>query len=453
MPPSTATKTALDRDDAVEREGGRRDHAAAGLDDQLRGRRQVLARGADQRVEVGVDRRRRGRRRSSARRARRRGRRSRTRRARRSGRRCPRTARRRGSASRRARAGRACAAAGCARCARSAARPRPAASPNFEPSCPVSTCAWVSAVTPGITRTSTSCSRPVASRRSTSSALSTTTRPIPCSAASAISSSVLALPWWTISAGSTPAFSAVRISPPPATSSPSPSSTITRWTAVAGKALEAKTTRERGQRAAQRLAVLARPRPQRGLVDDQGGRAELARERVGAAAADRRASRPRRARSTVGRARAERPRAASYSRVARPRLRGKSKMGAAASWRVPCRAMSVIDRFRLDGKVAVVTGASSGLGAAFATGLAEAGADIAICARRADRLQQTAEQVRALGRRCHAVTADVALPEDCTRVIEETVRRAGPRRRADQQRRHRHRRARHARDPGASSGA
>ena len=52
------------------------------------------------------------------------------------------------------------------------------------------------------------------------------------------------------SAGSTPAFSAVRISPPPATSSPRPSSTITRWTAVHGNALEAKTTRERGQRAA-----------------------------------------------------------------------------------------------------------------------------------------------------------------------------------------------------------
>jgi NAD(P)-dependent dehydrogenase (short-subunit alcohol dehydrogenase family) len=87
--------------------------------------------------------------------------------------------------------------------------------------------------------------------------------------------------------------------------------------------------------------------------------------------------------------------------------------------------MSVLDRFRLDGKVAVITGASSGLGAAFATGLAEAGADVAICARRADRLQQTAEAVRALGRRCHAVTADVALPEDCTRVIEETVAELG----------------------------
>jgi NAD(P)-dependent dehydrogenase (short-subunit alcohol dehydrogenase family) len=87
--------------------------------------------------------------------------------------------------------------------------------------------------------------------------------------------------------------------------------------------------------------------------------------------------------------------------------------------------MSVLDRFRLDGKVAVVTGASSGLGAAFATGLAEAGADVAICARRADRLQQTAEQVRALGRRCHAVTADVAVPEDCARVVEEAVAELG----------------------------
>src|SRR3954447_19620706 len=105
-------------------------------------------------------------------------------------------------------------------------------------------------MTPGITPTSTSTAASVASRRSTSSALSTTTSPIPCSTASAISSSVLALPWGTISAGSTPALTAVTISPPPATSSPSPSSTTTRWTAVAGNALDANTTRERGQRAA-----------------------------------------------------------------------------------------------------------------------------------------------------------------------------------------------------------
>jgi NAD(P)-dependent dehydrogenase (short-subunit alcohol dehydrogenase family) len=87
--------------------------------------------------------------------------------------------------------------------------------------------------------------------------------------------------------------------------------------------------------------------------------------------------------------------------------------------------MSLLDRFRLDGKVAVVTGASSGLGVAFATGLAEAGADVAICARRAERLAATKEAVEALGRRCVAVTADVAEPEDCTRVVAETMSELG----------------------------
>jgi NAD(P)-dependent dehydrogenase (short-subunit alcohol dehydrogenase family) len=87
--------------------------------------------------------------------------------------------------------------------------------------------------------------------------------------------------------------------------------------------------------------------------------------------------------------------------------------------------MTVLDLFRLDGKVAVVTGASSGLGVDFALGLAEAGADLVVCARRVERLQQTRERVEALGRRCLAVAADVAQPADCTRVVEEAMRELG----------------------------
>src|SRR4051794_4249184 len=57
----------------------------------------------------------------------------------------------------------------------------------------------------------------------------------------------------------------------------------------------------------------------------------------------------------------------------------------------------VLDAFKLDGKVAIVTGASSGLGVAFATGLAGAGADVAICARRVEKLEETRRQVEATG--------------------------------------------------------
>jgi NAD(P)-dependent dehydrogenase (short-subunit alcohol dehydrogenase family) len=87
--------------------------------------------------------------------------------------------------------------------------------------------------------------------------------------------------------------------------------------------------------------------------------------------------------------------------------------------------MSVLDSFRLDGKVAIVTGASSGLGVAFAQGLAQAGADVAICARRAERLQATKDAVEAEGRRCLAVEADVSVVEDCTRVVQRTVSELG----------------------------
>lgn len=71
------------------------------------------------------------------------------------------------------------------------------------------------------------------------------------------------------------------------------------------------------------------------------------------------------------------------------------------------------DLFRLDGKVAIVTGASSGLGVAAATALARAGADVALGARRADPLADTARAVEALGRRAIAVATDVTDPNAC----------------------------------------
>jgi NAD(P)-dependent dehydrogenase (short-subunit alcohol dehydrogenase family) len=87
--------------------------------------------------------------------------------------------------------------------------------------------------------------------------------------------------------------------------------------------------------------------------------------------------------------------------------------------------MTVLDLFRLDGKVAIVTGASSGLGVSFARALAEAGADVALGARRVDRLAETRGVVEATGRRALTVPTDVAVPEDCTALVDATMRELG----------------------------
>lgn len=81
--------------------------------------------------------------------------------------------------------------------------------------------------------------------------------------------------------------------------------------------------------------------------------------------------------------------------------------------------------FDLTGKVAVVTGASSGLGAQMAEGLAEAGADVAILARRIDRLESLKEKITAMGRKCEAYACDVSNEEDICKAISSVEKDFG----------------------------
>lgn len=87
--------------------------------------------------------------------------------------------------------------------------------------------------------------------------------------------------------------------------------------------------------------------------------------------------------------------------------------------------MSVLDLFDLDGKVVIITGASSGLGVAFAQAFAQAGADIALGARRIDKLSETAELVTTTGRRALVVGTDVADPASCQQLVDAAMAEFG----------------------------
>lgn len=87
--------------------------------------------------------------------------------------------------------------------------------------------------------------------------------------------------------------------------------------------------------------------------------------------------------------------------------------------------MTILDSFRIDDRVAIVTGGSSGLGVGFAVALAEAGANVSLAARREDRLTGTRKLVEDSGRQAITVRTDVTRPDDCRELVEATMRAFG----------------------------
>jgi NAD(P)-dependent dehydrogenase (short-subunit alcohol dehydrogenase family) len=87
--------------------------------------------------------------------------------------------------------------------------------------------------------------------------------------------------------------------------------------------------------------------------------------------------------------------------------------------------VSVLDLFRLDGKVVIVTGASSGLGVSFAQGFAEAGADLVLGARRVDRMAETAALVEQAGGRVRTYQTDVVDPDQCQQLVNAAMAEFG----------------------------
>ena len=87
--------------------------------------------------------------------------------------------------------------------------------------------------------------------------------------------------------------------------------------------------------------------------------------------------------------------------------------------------MAILDRFRLDGQVAVVTGAGKGIGRAIAIALAEAGADVALASRTQSDLDSVAGEIRAFGRRALPLATDATDAAALDRLADETLARLG----------------------------
>jgi 7-alpha-hydroxysteroid dehydrogenase len=87
--------------------------------------------------------------------------------------------------------------------------------------------------------------------------------------------------------------------------------------------------------------------------------------------------------------------------------------------------LNVLDRFRLEGRIAVVTGAGKGIGRGIALCLAEAGADVALAARSVSDIEKVAEEVRARGRRAAAIPTDATDIAQIDRLAAETKNQLG----------------------------
>ena len=79
----------------------------------------------------------------------------------------------------------------------------------------------------------------------------------------------------------------------------------------------------------------------------------------------------------------------------------------------------------LDGKVALITGGSSGIGKSIALTYAEAGANVVIASRKQENLDKVAEEIRTLGRESLAIATDVKIPEQVDNMVKQTVKNFG----------------------------
>ncbi|MFO1005949.1 MAG: SDR family oxidoreductase [Planctomycetaceae bacterium] len=88
--------------------------------------------------------------------------------------------------------------------------------------------------------------------------------------------------------------------------------------------------------------------------------------------------------------------------------------------------MSILDRFRLNGKRLFITGGSRGLGREMVLAIADAGADVVLVGRDQESLEATASDVRALGRQAVVLVGDAGKPEECEALCQRALSEAGP---------------------------